>query len=291
VLLNSAHIHPHLLLNDAEFKSNEIAEKQFVSLIKSTRVPSDVDIMPVVDVSGSMTGTPMEVAIALGLVVSYSQCFNKAAAYERLFLTFDCYPSLFKLPPIFMSEDNELPCSLAGTVARFMRMKPWGGSTDFNASMRLMLQVLKKKYPEGTSRRQILMVFTDMQFDSADSGNKHISNFSLLQQEFRDARVPLPTIVFWNIRGDVSVDNMGLPTDVQQKNVVYLSGYSADLLRDFFSMLGQGQFCSSRGEAEADPNVEGAGSRSSARPDFSTKQVLEVVETSPMYNRYKLWPI
>jgi hypothetical protein len=59
-----------------------------------TRVPADVDIMPIVDVSGSMTGIPMEVAVAMGLIVSYCQEKNRDAAYKRLFLTFESVPSL-----------------------------------------------------------------------------------------------------------------------------------------------------------------------------------------------------
>jgi len=58
-----------------------------------TRVPPETDIMPIVDVSGSMTGTPMEVAIALGMVVAYCQQDEKAA-YSRHFLTFDSTPKL-----------------------------------------------------------------------------------------------------------------------------------------------------------------------------------------------------
>lgn len=57
-------------------------------------MPSDTDIMPIVDVSGSMTGTPMEVAIALGMLVAYAQRDEKEAAYSRHFLTFDSTPEL-----------------------------------------------------------------------------------------------------------------------------------------------------------------------------------------------------
>ncbi len=53
----------------------------------------------------------------------------------------------FKLPPVFGREG-----CLLGTVAKWLRMKPWGMSTDFNAIMRLMLQALKGTYPNGTER-------------------------------------------------------------------------------------------------------------------------------------------
>jgi hypothetical protein len=50
--------------------------------------------MPIVDVSGSMTGTPMEVAVAMGLIVAYCQEKNPDSAYKRMFLTFDRIPRL-----------------------------------------------------------------------------------------------------------------------------------------------------------------------------------------------------
>lgn len=94
VTLNCAHIEPHLLLLDVQCKGDVTAEKQFLSMIKRLKLPSNTDIMPVIDVSGSMTGTPMDVAKALGLTVAYAQGFVKEAAYKHLFLTFDDIPTL-----------------------------------------------------------------------------------------------------------------------------------------------------------------------------------------------------
>jgi hypothetical protein len=83
------------------------------------------------------------------------------------------------------------------------------------------------------------MVFTDMQFNRADPDDKFLTNYEVVKREFAEASVQMPLIVFWNIRGDVS-NQQGLPTHVREKNVVYLSGYIADLLQDFFGMLESG---------------------------------------------------
>ena len=279
--INSAHIQPHLLLNDAEFNLDPVAEKQFLSMITKTKPPRGMDIMPVVDVSGSMTGTPMEVAIALGLIVSYCQCKDPAAAYQRLFLTFSSSPQLYELPEIVQGGVT------FGTLARWLRKKPWGGSTNFNASMRLMLNVLKKKYPEGTSRKQILMIFTDMQFDCADGKHGYVTNYAQMQRDFRAAGYPTPTVVFWNIRGDVWVGAQdGLPAAPDRKGVVCLSGYNADLLQDFFGMISRGEFAEARGDAEEDPCVESM----SKLDRLSTNELHNLVETSPMYQRYNVSP-
>jgi Mg-chelatase subunit ChlD len=84
-------------------------------------------------------------------------------------------------------QDEEV-CQLR-TVGKWLDEKPWGQSTDFNASMRIMLLLLKQKYPQGTDRRQVVIVFTDMQFDCADEGNMHVENFATVQQEFAAARL------------------------------------------------------------------------------------------------------
>lgn len=238
--------------------------------------------MPVVDVSGSMTGTPMEVAIALGLIVAYSQENNAQAAYSRQFLTFSSRPQLYTLPPIF-ATDGVPGCSI-GTVAKWLRRKPWGGSTDFDASMRFMLDVLKEKYPRGTMRKQVLMVFTDMQFDCADCrGFLQETNYNSMRHAFHAGRVPMPTVVFWNIRGDVSPANQVLPASSGDHGVVCLSGYNADLLQDFFNMLCSGAFSSAQGTVEEDPCVE-TGFCNINR--LCTDAMFEVVESSCMYKRY-----
>jgi hypothetical protein len=169
-----------------------------------------------------------------------------------------------------------------GTVLSFLRKKPWGLSTDFNASMGMMLKVLKEKYPMGTSRKQVLMVFTDMQFDSA-AENGHLTNFQAMQKQFSDARVPLPTIVFWNIRGDSFADEI-LPVESSRGGAICLSGYSADLMQDFFNMMSEGVFCQSnkKGDVGEEPFVE--------KPKIeraSTDDILNMLQNSPMYRMYK----
>jgi hypothetical protein len=53
-----------------------------------------------------------------------------------------------------------------------MRKKPWGGSTNFNLSMDMMLgEIIKAKDSSSgsSSKTPMLMVFTDMQFDQVSS--------------------------------------------------------------------------------------------------------------------------
>jgi hypothetical protein len=98
--------------------------------------------------------------------------------------------------------------------------------------------------------------------------------------------VPMPTIVFWNIRGDICASNMALPTRTSQTNVIYLSGYSADLLQDFLNMLGRGSFEDRHAEAEPDPCAEGK-AQTGFSCCLSSDQLLRAIEESSMYVSYK----
>lgn len=244
------------------------------------KLPPNTDIMPVVDLSGSMTGTPIKVARAMGYAIAYAQSSDPDAAYARMVLTFDTDPHLYLLPDIFGVDGSPATCSIA-TVCEYMDEKPWGGSTDFYKSMRLMLRVITNKYPHGTTRRQVVFVVTDMQWNHADRGNIYATTYELLRKMFAEANVPMPIVFLWNARGDVcAMGHQGLPTATDQPGVIYLSGYSADLLRDVFEMLRTGDFRAGTGEAE-EPFIESA-----RREQMSTDDIMRKLFDSPMYARY-----
>jgi hypothetical protein len=84
-----------------------------------------------------------------------------------------------------------------------------------------------------------------------------------------------------------SGSNMALPTRTSQTNVIYLSGYSADLLQDFLNMLGRGRFEDRHAEAEPDPCAEGK-AQTGFSCCLSSDQLLRAIEESSMYASYKL---
>merc|ERR1711959_22251 len=107
-------------------------------------------IVPLVDVSGSMSGIPMEVAIALGILVSEIS----ADCIKNRVLTFESRPRWFALDP----NDS------IGEKVQKLRRAPWGGSTNFTLALEMIYDVVK-------SNRLLeedvpdLIVFSDMQFD------------------------------------------------------------------------------------------------------------------------------
>merc|ERR1712159_210209 len=109
-------------------------------------------MIPLVDVSGSMSGTPMEVAIALGILISE---LGHPACRDR-FLTFESEPRWHSL---------EGKKSLFDKVTSTAQA-PWGGSTDFSKAIRLVLEacVAGDVPPEEVAELQ-LVVLSDMQFN------------------------------------------------------------------------------------------------------------------------------
>lgn len=87
-------------------------------------------IVPLVDVSGSMHGTPMEVAISLGILVSEIA----SPAYANRCLTFSARPEWVEF---------ESSMTLVQKVDK-MRYAQWDMNTDFEAAMERILDVAKK---------------------------------------------------------------------------------------------------------------------------------------------------
>ena len=177
-------------------------------------------MVPLVDVSGSMSGTSMEVAISLGLLVSEIT----SPTYRNRCLTFSQTPTWVMLDQS-MSLDEKV---------QKMQHAPWGMNTNFEAAIDKILQVaIKAKLkPEDIPD---LIVFSDMQFDQARSSHgRWETHHERIVYQFRRAGIktcgeewPVPHIIYWNLRGDTT----GFPAQADTPGVTMLSGYSPSLMK------------------------------------------------------------
>lgn len=174
-------------------------------------------LVPLVDVSGSMGGTPMEVAIALGILVSELSDH----AFKNRFITFHESPSWVSLEGIGSLKDKVMKTMAA----------PWGGSTSFNCALRMILEVVIKHRlsPEDIPD---LIVFSDMQFNQA--ANYSETMHDVIKRLFAEAGIAIcgvpyraPKIIYWNLRGDTT----GFPVNAHTPNTQMLSGFSPSLLK------------------------------------------------------------
>ena len=197
-----------------------------------------------VDVSGSMSGLPMEAAIALGLLMARLQ--PEGSPWRHRMITFDSAPAW-----IDVSGCGTLQEAVAVTKAA-----PWGGSTAFGRAMRLLLDHAHAHSIPADQMPQQLFCFSDMQFDTAaevDARNARADNHYGIRDgaqmggpdptagpflvagddvraAFRDAGYAPPQLVFWNLRAD------GPPSfqaETATPGVALMSGFSAECLRQF----------------------------------------------------------
>lgn len=210
---------PHELVDTYIFKNNNIdplIEGQWKELKK--RVLEDgafCDVTAVVDVSGSMDGLPMQVAIALGILVA--ECTE--GPFHGQVITFHEKPSWHILTGDTLKD--QVKC---------MKKAPWSGSTNMIAVFSLILEQAIKAKLKREQMVKTLFIFTDMQFDSVDCGRK--STFEVAKKMFEEKGYNLPKVVCWNLRTSSAKT---LPVTQNEEGFVMLSGFSAELLKSILT--------------------------------------------------------
>lgn len=175
-------------------------------------------MIAMVDVSGSMSGDPMHAAIGLGIRVAEKSILGKRV------MTFSSAPSWVNL------EDTSDFVSMVHKV----RQAPWGMNTNFHAALDLILNAIidAKMTPEDV-QDMVLVIFSDMQIDEADSNYKSLYDNIKLKYEQTGIRLhgrafKPPHILFWNLRS-----TSGFPTLANETNTSMMSGFSPALLNSF----------------------------------------------------------
>ncbi len=210
--INAKILFPHDIVRRYLYSSNieedVILEAQWNEIVKNCAKLNDCLVLS--DVSSSMNGRPMEVSIALGILIS-SVCSEK---WKNLVLTFESKPRFHHVKGKSLFE--KVAC---------LHKAPWGSSTDLCKALMLILSVGINSKLSETDMPKKLIVISDMQFDRAD--NSYKTNYQNIVELYSKSGYSLPTIVFWNVNGsfsDVPVDSCDLP------GVSLISGYSSSLL-------------------------------------------------------------
>jgi hypothetical protein len=167
-----------------------------------------------------MYGIPMMVSIASSILVSELA----APEFANRLLTFSEDPSWVKLGANMSLKQKVMTTQNA----------PWGLSTDFEKAMDLILKTAThaKLTPSSIP---YLIVFSDMQFDAANSeGGDWDTAHERLVMKYAQAGIKAcgepwtpPHIIFWNLRGDTD----GFPAQADAEGVTMLSGFSPSLLK------------------------------------------------------------
>lgn len=158
----------------------------------------------VVDTSGSMYGTPLYMAISLGLYLAEK---NKGE-FGNHFITFASKPQLVQIQGSNLYEKTL-------NIAR----ADWGGSTNIKATFDLILNTaFKNNLPQSELPSKIFII-SDMEFDECGYEN-YKTNFDCIKDKFIAYGYEMPRLVFWNV--DSRQDN--IPMTMNDDGVQLVSG-------------------------------------------------------------------
>ena len=211
VKMNVATLLPHQILTGLGRGLDDMCEEQWRAYVAECATKGEFqNMLPVVDVSGSMSGTPMDVAVALGLL-----CASLVdGPYRNQMVTFSARPEYHLV---------DAAQTLAEQVQHIKSMD-WGMNTNIHAVFEMLLHTaVEHKVPELPT----LVIFSDMQFDEA-CGHEAKTNDDAMRALFAQHGYPVPRVVYWNLRGDTQTN---FPLKAQCENVQMLSGFSPSLLK------------------------------------------------------------
>ena len=197
------------------------------------------------DFSGSMLGDPILVSTAMALMISSVT----KGPFADMFMTFETKPRLLSI------NRNDSLCEKINYVIN----TPWGGSTDIISAFETILETCVRDNLNPEDLPKQFMIISDMQFNKAHlqmsnnypnvlrySGNQSSelkgdiqeTHHEILSKAFHNAGLAicgkaykLPTIVYWNVRGNTD----GFPVKADTPNTQILTGFSVTMIKNLLS--------------------------------------------------------
>ena len=180
----------------------------------------DASVLPLVDVSGSMTSkagkkgdtTCLEIAVSLGL---YFADKNKGK-FKDCFLTF---------------SDNTKLVNLKGSINQKidqMISSDWDMSTNLHGAFNQILSTAVKNKVSQAEMPETLLILSDMAFDQCLKFDDNA--IEMIRRKYTDAGYTLPTVVFWNLNAQGNV-----PVKFDERGTVLVSGFSPAIAKSLLS--------------------------------------------------------
>ena len=231
--INASVSYPYDVIRSLQHGDKAVAVAQWKALPNYLE-GSDENIMPVVDVSGSMMSvasgsvTALDVAISLGLYVSE----RMGGAFKDTFMTFSGSPQMLKLSGDLSQRYDQ------------MARGDWGMNTDIGAVFKLILSSAVKHNVAQKEMPTKILILSDMEFDACITvgGTKNgrystggsavsVSAMEFIEQEYAAAGYKVPQIVFWNLNGRAG----NSPVTYNKVGAALVSGFSPSIVK---SVLG-----------------------------------------------------
>jgi hypothetical protein len=222
--VNAEAIFPHDVLRVCgQMKSRSPQERESV-LAQWAALPNylteDSSILPLVDVSGSMTAsingtgniTCLDVAVALGLYVAD----KNTGAFSDCVLTFSYAPQLLNLKGDVLQKGEQLIEA------------HWEMNTNLHAAFDVILKTAVDNSVSQSDMPKTLLILSDMQFDRCvrfdDSAAESV------RRKYENAGYAVPNVVFWNLD-----DRANVPVRFDELGTALVSGFSPSILRSILA--------------------------------------------------------
>ena len=214
VKVNASVLYPHDIVRQVRFGGSTIVKAgnaQWLNLPNYMTTP--MNILPIIDVSGSMTcsvpGTTvsaLDVSIGLGLYFSE----HNHGEYKDVWLNFSERPSVQKLSGSTLHE----------RISK-MDTRDWSMSTNIQAVFDL---IIKTSAATPQNCPKILLIISDMEFNSCGSRS---TNYELAKSKFAAAGMEVPLIIFWR----VNVLSANQPVTMHDTNTMLINGFSPAIMK------------------------------------------------------------
>jgi hypothetical protein len=230
VKINASAIFPHTVLqgriscpgygSSAPWDATELAaiEAQWAAL---PNYVGDANVLPLVDVSGSMESasvhgtsvTCLHIAVSLGLYLAD----KNEGKFKDCFLTFDTNPQLLQVKG-----------NINQKIDQMVRSK-WGGSTNLEKAFGQVLQTAINGNVPQSEMPEFVVVLSDMQFNSS-SGAFNDTAMQMIKRQYENAGYSLPKLVWWNLNAHDSS-----PVKFDQRGSALVSGFSPAIMKAVLS--------------------------------------------------------
>lgn len=216
--INAAAVYPYDIYKSCFNGNAAVANEQWKALPNYLEGSSE-RILPMIDVSGSMSCPAggnsklscMDVAISLGWYLSE----RITGEFNRTFLTFEANVRMGKVQEGLSLRD------VFSSIAK----APWGGNTDIHSAFNVLLRTAKQHNVPQDNMPTMIIILSDMQFDAY--GNRGLTGFESIQEQYEAAGYELPKIVFWNL----NAANKSIPVTKHQSGASMVSGFSPALMK------------------------------------------------------------
>jgi hypothetical protein len=223
VKVNASAIYPHDVLKGIAHSYTKLNKTETDHVIAQwDALPNyvgDASILPLVDVSGSMTTSVpgstvrcLDVAVGLGLYLADK---NKGA-FKDTFLTFSSKPQLVTLKGNIVEKVDQ------------MSKSNWEMSTNLHAAMDKILSVAVKGSVPESDMPKMLLILSDMQFNQCAKFDD--SAMEMIERKYAEAGYTAPQIVFWNLNSSGNA-----PVKADKSGAALVSGFSPSIMTALLS--------------------------------------------------------